>query len=98
MRSARPASLRGCMETAPSRTGTARELRRCISATVSPWPVTPMNRTRRSARASTAARSAVLAERDVPLGRVHEAVQLDQIDMADLHSVERAADLLSRGQ
>ena len=58
-----------------------------------------MNRTRRSARASHGrAQRPVLAERDVPLGRVHQAVQLDQIDMADLHSVERAADLLSRGQ
>ena len=53
-----------------------------------------MKRTRRfRARLHGRAQRAVLADRDVPLGRVHEAVQLDQIDMVDLHPLERAADL-----
>ena len=37
----------------------------------------------------------VLAQRQLPFGRVDEAVQLDQIDVIDSHPFERAANLLA---
>ena len=49
---------RSCTAAAPSRTGTARGCAGACAATVMPWPVTPMNRTSPSSRASTTASSA----------------------------------------
>ena len=56
-----------------------------------------MKRTRPSSRASIAARSAPcsLNATSHSVG-MHEAVQLDQVDLVDAHPLERAADLVVR--
>ena len=48
------------------------------------------------ARLDRGAQGAVLAKRDIPFVRVHEAVQLDQVDLVDAQALERVADLLAR--
>ena len=98
-RTARPASGGSCTAAAPSRTGTAPGCAGASPATVRPWPVTPMKRTRPSSRASTAAsQRAALAQRGVPLDRVDEVVQLEQVDLVDAEPLERAVDLLAGGR
>ena len=68
-----------------------------MAAIVRPWPVTPMNRTSPSSRAScAAAQRTLVAQRPFPLVGVHEAVELEEVDMVGAHPLERAADFLAR--
>ena len=47
-------------------------------------------------RLDGSAQRALVAECELPLVGMHEAVQLDEVDLVDPHALERATDLLAR--
>ena len=56
---------------------------------MSPWPVTPMNRDETLvSRLDRGAQGTMIAEGELPLVGVDEAVELDQVDLVDAHALE----------